>query len=186
MKQYLTLYFVLALALAGCAAPSDLQPPTPTLPAPPITIVETGPSAVPSPPPRDTAECGAILTATASSTNLILGETMTVTVTHDNRQGCYTIGIPQYSLRFVSTEQGTAVDAPAFEPNNPKATLTEGPSSVAVGQMKTVVFALEALRSGEFLVNTHVSYEYRGRGRATAVGVGWGCGTTIGRASGGL
>ena len=165
MKQNLTLCFVLALALAGCAAPSDLQPPTPTLPAPPITIVETGsPMAVPFPPTEDTAECGAILTATASATNLILGETMTVTVTHDNRQGCYAIGIPQYSLRFVATEQGTAVDAPAFEPNNPKATLTEGPSSVAVGQMKTVVFEVEALRSGEFFVNTHVSYEYQAAG----------------------
>lgn len=56
MKQYLIIFFVLAVGLIGCAAPSEL-PPTPTLPPPLITIVETDDAtATPSDSADDTAD----------------------------------------------------------------------------------------------------------------------------------
>ncbi len=56
MKQYVMMWFVLAVGLIGCAAPSDL-PSTPTLPAPLITIVETdNATAIPSDSADDTTD----------------------------------------------------------------------------------------------------------------------------------
>lgn len=168
MKQCLMICFVLAFGLVGCAASSELLPtPTPTLPAPLITIVATdNATATPSLPDEspeideiDEVGCYAELTIAPLPAPLIVGEAITISVTYDNSQGCYPVGLPLFAIETVSAEgeqipsNNSVFDPPHFS--------VQPVNSIGLGEVITAVVELTPLREGEFLIKAYIGYEYK-------------------------
>ena len=107
------------------------------------------------PPPIDDGKCEkhtAVMTLSASATELKTGGALTVTVTLAN-QGCGSLGMPQYRLYVQSDEA-----QPLLDPSRPEPVVHY--LGVAPGQSDTAEFVLWAVEPGRAALSASASFEF--------------------------